>query len=61
MEGEGGVRARQTNLEPDFTSCGGMETAALSALRMRPLVVLHATASAKVGKEEGMDARTERM
>ena len=61
-QGEGeGVSLRHTNLEADFTSCGGIETAALSALRMRPLDVLHATASAAVGNEGGMLARTERM
>ncbi len=42
-------------------SCGGIETAALSALRMRPLDVLHAMASERVVKEGGMLARTERM
>ncbi len=56
-----GRNLRQTNFELDFTSCGGIETAALSALRMRPLDVLHATASDRELKEGGMLARTERM
>ena len=52
---------RQTNFEPELTSCGGIETAALSAFRIRPLEVLHWTASATVTNEEGMFARTDRM
>jgi hypothetical protein len=53
--------SRQTNFEPDFTSCGGIETAALSALRMRPLDVLHSTASERVANEGGMPASTDRI